>query len=106
MNTMSLVSQITQHETGHTNSLGNLSASSFSPIHDNHVRALELKKNQGPLPCPECGKLFAKEFDIKRHMYTHTGEKPFKVKSHNLLLSNALELWSVYNYLLNYAFLS
>lgn len=78
MNTMSLVSQITQHETGHTNSLGNLSASSFSPIHDSHVRALELKKNQGPLPCPECGKLFAKEFDIKRHMYTHTGEKPFK----------------------------
>ena len=33
----------------------------------------------GPIPCPECGKLFAKEFDIKRHMFTHTGEKPFKV---------------------------
>ena len=32
-----------------------------------------------PIPCPECGKLFAKEFDIKRHMFTHTGEKPFKV---------------------------
>ena len=35
----------------------------------------------GPTPCPECGKLFAKEFDIKRHMFTHTGEKPFKVKN-------------------------
>lgn len=35
--------------------------------------------NQGPIPCPECGKFFAKEFDIKRHMFTHTGEKPFKV---------------------------
>lgn len=32
----------------------------------------------GPIPCPQCGKLFAKEFDIKRHMFTHTGEKPFK----------------------------
>jgi len=34
--------------------------------------------NSGPIPCPQCGKLFAKEFDIKRHMFTHTGEKPFK----------------------------
>ena len=34
----------------------------------------------GPIPCPQCGKMFAKEFDIKRHMFTHTGEKPFKVK--------------------------
>jgi len=34
----------------------------------------------GPIPCPQCGKLFAKEFDIKRHMFTHTGEKPFKVR--------------------------
>ena len=33
----------------------------------------------GPIPCPQCGKMFAKEFDIKRHMFTHTGEKPFKV---------------------------
>ena len=36
--------------------------------------------NSGPIPCPQCGKLFAKEFDIKRHMFTHTGEKPFKVR--------------------------
>ena len=41
----------------------------------------------GPIPCPECGKLFAKEFDIKRHMFTHTGEKPFKVK--NILASRS-----------------
>jgi hypothetical protein len=42
---------------------------------------LEHRRNhggQGPIPCPQCGKLFAKEFDIKRHMFTHTGEKPFK----------------------------
>ena len=80
MNTMSLVPQISQHETGHANSHSNLNGNAFvSMSPHSHVRTLELKKNQGPLPCPECGKLFAKEFDIKRHMYTHTGEKPFKV---------------------------
>lgn len=38
------------------------------------------KKNEN-IPCPECGKVFRKEFDIKRHLYTHTGEKPFKVRT-------------------------
>jgi hypothetical protein len=38
------------------------------------------EKNIEKLPCPVCGKLFNKWFDIKRHMSTHTGEKPFTVK--------------------------
>jgi len=38
------------------------------------------EKSIEKLPCPVCGKLFNKWFDIKRHMSTHTGEKPFTVK--------------------------
>ena len=40
----------------------------------------ETEKKTENIPCPICGKVFRKEFDIKRHLYTHTGEKPFKVK--------------------------
>ena len=49
------------------------------------------EKNIEKLPCPVCGKLFNKWFDIKRHMSTHTGEKPFTVKilskTKNILVS-------------------
>ncbi|CAG5080865.1 Oidioi.mRNA.OKI2018_I69.PAR.g9723.t2.cds [Oikopleura dioica] len=38
----------------------------------------EPEKKTENIPCPICGKVFRKEFDIKRHLYTHTGEKPFK----------------------------
>ena len=39
------------------------------------------EKKVEKIPCPVCGKLFNKWFDIKRHMSTHTGEKPFTVKT-------------------------
>ena len=49
------------------------------PIFEAGISSSE-EKNAEKLPCPVCGKLFSKWFDIKRHMSTHTGEKPFKVK--------------------------
>ena len=51
----------------------------------------------GPIPCPQCGKMFAKEFDIKRHMFTHTGEKPFKVSlwSHTVIRKNSKDSFSI-----------
>ena len=65
---------------GNNNSYPNMDV--MNPKNSSIEPYLENRRNhggQGPIPCPQCGKLFAKEFDIKRHMFTHTGEKPFKV---------------------------